>query len=84
MPEWATPFIPFQTDHIVAQQHRVEDSIDNLALACDKCNAYKGTNLSSIDSESSCVVKLYHPRMHIWEHHFQEIEGVIVGLTSLE
>jgi len=46
-PEWITPFLPSPTDHIIARQHRSDDSLDNLALACDRCNAYKGPNLSS-------------------------------------
>jgi hypothetical protein len=81
IPEWATPFLPFHTDHIVAQQHRLDDSLDNLALACDRCNAYKGPNLSSIDPVSGSVVELFHPRKQVWIDHFQEAEGVIEGLT---
>lgn len=31
IPEAATPFIAFHTEHIIAQQHLVDDSLDNLA-----------------------------------------------------
>lgn len=62
LPEAATPFVPFHVEHIIAKQHTANDSVDNLALACDRCNAFKGTNLSSIDPESGEIVTLYHPR----------------------
>jgi len=80
-PEWVTSFLPFHTDHIIARQHRSDDSLDNLALACDRCNAYKGPNLSSIDPVTDEVVELFHPRRQAWGDHFEEIEGVIKGLT---
>ncbi len=45
LPESATPFVPFHVEHVIAQQHREDNSLDNLALACDRCNAFKGPNL---------------------------------------
>ena len=46
MPEQATPLIPFHVEHIIAQQHVADDSVDNLELACDRCNAFKGPEIS--------------------------------------
>ena len=81
MPQHATPSIPYHVEHIFATQHIVDDSPDNLCLACDRCNAYKGPNLSSIDPETGQVVQLFHPRRDNWSEHFR-FEGVrIVGLT---
>jgi len=40
---------PHQIEHIVARQHGGSDRLDNLALACDRCNLKKGPNLSGLD-----------------------------------
>ena len=58
-------------EHIVARQHGGADEVDNLALACHRCNLCKGPNLTSIDSVSREVVPLFHPRRDAWEAHFR-------------
>ena len=78
----ALPSSTFQVDHIVAKQHKGRARPDNLALACERCNLYKGTNLSAIDPESGQVVRLFHPREDRWEDHFRIDNGVVVGLTD--
>ena len=35
IPEAATPFVPFHVEHVIAQLHLIDDSLQNLALACD-------------------------------------------------
>jgi hypothetical protein len=79
--EAAIPFVPFHVEHVIAQQHLIDDSLQNLALACDRCNAFKGPNLSSVDPVTNAVVHLFHPRIDDWKEHFDLIEGSIVGLT---
>jgi hypothetical protein len=81
IPQEATPLIPFHVEHIFATQHRVDDSLDNLCLACDRCNAYKGPNLSSIDHETGEIVPLFHPRRDVWTDHFRFDGMRILGLT---
>ena len=74
----------FHVEHIIAKQH-VDDDVDDpnaLALACNRCNAYKGTNLSSIDPETKDTVLLYNPRQDRWQDHFMLRDGEIVGLTA--
>jgi hypothetical protein len=73
--------IPFHVEHIIAKQHLHDDSTDNLAFACDRCNAFKGPNLSSIDPEMGGIVTLFHPRQDEWHDHFEIVEATIVGLT---
>ena len=68
--------------HIVSKQHGGSDDPDGLALACDRCNAYKGPNLSSIDPETRTLVALFHPRGDLWGDHFVIRDGQIVGLTT--
>ncbi|MDP6116490.1 MAG: HNH endonuclease [Planctomycetota bacterium] len=75
----------FHVDHVIARQHveQVEDDPEHLALACDRCNFYKGTNLSTVDPESGDIVPLFNPRQDIWEEHFLFAEASLVGLTPI-
>src|SRR5450759_1209656 len=66
MPQEATPIIPFHVEHIVSIQHGGTDDPSGLALACDRCNAYKGPNLTSIDPDTRTVAALFNPRGDPW------------------
>jgi hypothetical protein len=72
--------LPFHVEHIVAKQHGGSNDADNLAWACDRCNAYKGPNLSSVDPYTGSIVELFHPRRDVWPEHFNmrdvEIQGI--------
>jgi len=69
-------------EHIVAKQHGGGDEVENLALACHRCNLHKGTNLTGVDSLSGQHVPLFHPRRDRWSEHFL-FRGVrIMGITS--
>lgn len=81
MPQAATPLVPFHVEHIIAKQHGGTDEPSGLAIACDRCNAFKGPNLTSIDPDSGNVALLFHPRRDRWEEHFAFDGGEIVGLT---
>jgi len=81
IPQEATPYFTFHVEHIVPRQHGGSDALDNLALACNRCNAYKGPNLTAIDSDSRKIVELFHPRQDVWKDHFMARDGEIVGLT---
>ena len=54
--------VPFQIDHVVAQQHGGETVEANLALACLRCNTHKGPNIAGIDPVTRRIVPLFHPR----------------------
>ena len=74
--------IDFEIDHVIAKQHGGEDTLDNLALACFRCNRRKGTNLSSVDPDTSEVIPLFNPRVQRWNEHFRlDADGVIRALT---
>jgi 5-methylcytosine-specific restriction endonuclease McrA len=83
LPQAAVPFAPFHIEHIVARQHGGDDDPSNLALACDRCNLYKGPNLAGIDPETGAVTVLFHPRRDSWDDHFRWISAEIVGQTPL-
>jgi hypothetical protein len=59
-------------EHIVARQHGGSDNVDNLALACHRCNMYKGPNLSGIDPRDGRIASLFHPA---------EIDGASTSLS---
>ncbi len=68
-------------EHIVAKQHGGTDDPDNLALACNRCNAHKGPNLTGIDPATGQVVSLFHPRREVWSDHLEFHGPRIVGLS---
>lgn len=80
LPQWASP-IPFHIEHIRARQHGGDDQLDNLALACDRCNLHKGPNLTGIDPETGEITALFHPREQPWTEHFALHESLVIGRT---
>lgn len=62
-------FYPHEVDHVIAEKHGGATHIDNLALACWRCNRHKGTDLTSIDPESGAIMRLFNPRTQRWTHH---------------
>lgn len=85
LPQDATPFITFHIEHVIAKQHTPGDEdMDNpnrLALSCDRCNLFKGPNLSSVDPDSGEIVNLFHPRTDSWSDHFLLCGNMFVGLS---
>ncbi len=68
-------------EHIIAKQHGGGDDVENLALACHRCNLCKGPNLTGVDPVSGELVPLFHPRRDRWAEHFL-FHGVrIQGIT---
>ena len=72
---------PFVIEHIVAKQHRGSDSTDNLALSCDRCNAFEGPNIAGLDPQTGNLVPLFHPRKQAWREHFAMAGALVIGLT---
>ncbi|MCE9546700.1 MAG: HNH endonuclease [Planctomycetia bacterium] len=75
--------LTFHVEHVIPRQHLGSDDIDNLALACDRCNLNKGPNLSAIDQLTGEIVKLFNPRQDNWENHFRFRLARIEGLTAV-
>ncbi|MBI4910502.1 MAG: hypothetical protein HY820_43210 [Acidobacteria bacterium] len=67
----------------MAKQHGGSADPTDLALACDRCNAYKEPNLTSIDLDTEVIVRLFHPRVDRWEDHFEVREGQVCGKTPV-
>ena len=60
MPKYALP-LPFQIDHVIAENHSGATAEQNLALACPHCR-FKGPNIAGVDPETGETVRLFHPR----------------------
>jgi hypothetical protein len=75
--------LPFEIDHIIAQKHHGKTTSSNLALACAYENAFKGPNIAGLDPRTGRLVRLFHPRRHKWDHHFQWDGPVLVGRTAI-
>ena len=58
-------------EHIIAKQHGGSDEVDNLALACHRCNLRKGPNVTGIDPATGEIVALFHPRRDEWQRHLR-------------
>lgn len=78
----SAPVAAFQVEHIRAKQHHGDDSPENLALACPRCNLFKGPNLSAVDPDSGEVVRIFNPREQDWDDHFEIIGFHVAGRTS--
>jgi HNH endonuclease len=68
-------------EHIISKQHGGRDAVDNLALACHRCNLKKGPNLTGVDPVTGELAPLFHPRRNRWEEHFAFQNTRIEGLT---
>jgi len=77
------PLAPFHVEHITARQHGGDDSTENLAFACHRCNLHKGPNLTSLDPETGELTRLFNPRQDRWIEHFELRQARIIGLTAI-
>ncbi|MBV8266112.1 MAG: HNH endonuclease, partial [Planctomycetaceae bacterium] len=73
----------FPIDHIIAQQHGGETTLENLALSCPHDNYHKGPNLAGIDPVTKKLTRLFNPRRDRWNAHFQWDGPVLLGRTTI-
>ena len=83
LPQDYALFAAFHVEHIVPRQHGGDDGIYNLALACPRCNAFKGPNLAAVDPVTNRVVPLFHPRNDSWLDHFGWDGVTIIGRSPV-
>ena len=60
----------FEIDHIQPRSWGGSDSLDNLALACQRCNAYRYNFTTASDPETQTEIALFNPRQQSWAEHF--------------
>jgi HNH endonuclease len=75
----------FTLDYLIPQSLGGDDSEDNLALACHRCNGRRYNFIDGIDPETQAPVALFNPRQDLWPDHFSwSADGQnIVGITPI-
>lgn len=82
IPDLMPLLVRFHLEHIQARRHHGVHAVSNLAWACARCNALKGTDLSGVDPDSNRVVRLFHPRRDRWGEHYRVAGLRIEPLTA--
>jgi len=67
----------FHIEHIIAEKHDGKDELDNLAWSCLNCNAFKGSDIGSLDPKTGLLTPLFNPRTQVWHEHFQ-LNGALI------
>ncbi|NET58143.1 MAG: HNH endonuclease [Symploca sp. SIO2E6] len=75
---------PLSIDHLQPQSLGGTDCLDNLALACRRCNERRYNFTTGIDPETGTETSLFNPRQQSWfEHFIWSVDGTqIIGTTS--
>jgi len=71
---------PHQIDHVISLKHGGSSEFENLAYSCLRCNAWKGSDIGSLDGDR--FVPLFNPRKNLWQDHFFMRGFVIEPLTA--
>lgn len=75
----------FEIEHITPISKGGTNDLANLALACGGCNGQKSDKTTAIDPFTNLEVALFHPRIQIWEQHFEWSDNTlnIVGISPI-
>ena len=60
----------FEIDHIQPRSLGELDTLENLALACQRCNSYRYNFTEGTDPESQVSITSFNPRLNQWNEHF--------------
>jgi hypothetical protein len=76
---------PFVLEHIYPTSKNGNNAENNLACSCGGCNGYKSDKTDAIDPVNGHKVKLFHPRNHLWNDHFNWDDDFlkIIGITDI-
>lgn len=73
----------FTIDHIRPKSLGGSDDLDNLALACRRCNERRYNFIAGIDPETQEIVPVFNPRQQKWEEHFAWLnQGIMIEGTT--
>lgn len=77
--------VPMVVDHVIPQAAGGATTLNNLALACYRCNEFKGARLNAPDPQTREVVAFFNPCTQEWHKHFAWSDGglTIRGLTAV-
>ena len=62
---------PMEIDHLVPEALGGLTIEENLWLACSLCNDHKGNRIDGLDAISAEVVRIFNPRVQVWNEHFR-------------
>lgn len=75
--------LPHEVDHIRSQKLRGPTTLENLCLACARCNWYKGPLDSGYDPETDARTRLFNPRTDTWREHFEWVGATLKGKSVI-
>jgi hypothetical protein len=58
-------------------------ALENLAYARLRCNAWKGSDIGSVDPETGQLVSLFNPRQQEGAQHFR-LQGFVIEPLTVE
>jgi hypothetical protein len=75
----------FTVDHVKPKSLTGSDDVDNLALACRRCNERRYNFVTGIDPETQSEVPIFNPRKQVWSEHFTwSLDSkTIIGTTPI-
>jgi hypothetical protein len=68
-------------DHIIAEKHGGDTTLENHAASFVACNLFKGSDIASLDPLTGALTALFHPRKDRWDDHFGKRGPFIVPKT---
>jgi hypothetical protein len=76
---------PLSIDHLQPQSLGGSDDLNNLALACRRCNEKRYNFTTGTDPDTGAEISLFNPRQNQWSEHFiWSANGVeIIGITAI-
>jgi hypothetical protein len=74
----------FTIEHLIPRSLGGSDELDNLALACRRCNERRYNFTTGIDPDTEEETAIFNPRLQQWSEHFTWIDkGLkILGTTA--
>jgi HNH endonuclease len=61
---------PLSVEHLKPQSLGGDNNLDNLALACRRCNERRYNFTTGIDPQTETEILLFNPRQQSWAEHF--------------
>jgi hypothetical protein len=76
---------PFEIEHIIPRALNGPTKLENLCLACPVCNNAKRDHIGARDEITGRRVRLFHPRLQVWDRHFRWSDdyGTVLGRTPV-
>ena len=73
----------FHIEHVIPRSRGGTDHIENLALACPRCNLCKSNRIKMMDPGTGKSVDHFNSRTQTWTDHFEWTGAILVGRTEV-